>query len=84
MYVATKFPDWQDVCVAAVQEAWDGEAKKVDDAKVRAILTEKGLIKEKRAMPFVQLFKVRFFLRLSSFFVSPASRRHNSFSLTPL
>jgi hypothetical protein len=26
---------------------------------VRAVLTERGLIKDKRAMPFVQLFKVR-------------------------
>lgn len=59
VYVATKFPEWQDVCVGAVKEAWDDEKKKVDDAKVRSILAEKGLIKEKRAMPFVQLFKVR-------------------------
>ncbi len=29
------------------------------DAKVRAMLTERGLIKGKRAVPFVQLFKVR-------------------------
>lgn len=59
VYVATKFPEWQDACVSAVKEAWDDEKEKVDDAKVRSILTAKGLLKEKRAMPFVQLFKVR-------------------------
>ena len=59
VYVATRFPEWQDACVQAVQAAWDPETARVDDAKVRAALTERGLIKDKRAMPFVQLFKVR-------------------------
>ena len=60
VYVATRFPEWQDACVLAVQEAWAPEpAARVDDAKVRALLTERGLIKDKRAMPFVQSFKVR-------------------------
>jgi hypothetical protein len=47
--------------VEAVQAAWTSETPQVDDAKVRALsrLTERGLIKSKRAMPFVQLFKVR-------------------------
>jgi len=59
VYVATRFPEWQDACVQAVQAAWVPETARVDDAKVRALLTERGLIKDKRAMPFVQLFKVR-------------------------
>ncbi|THH16229.1 hypothetical protein EW146_g4378 [Bondarzewia mesenterica] len=59
VYVATRFPEWQDACVQAVKEAWDAEKDKVDDAKVRELLTQRGLIKEKRAMPFVQLFKKR-------------------------
>jgi len=59
VYVATRFPEWQDACVQAVQAAWAPETARVDDAKVRALLTERGLIKDKRAMPFVQLFKVR-------------------------
>jgi len=61
VYVATRFPEWQDACVQAVQAAWARETGRVDDAKVRALLTERGLIKDKRTMPFVQLFKVRFF-----------------------
>ena len=58
VYVATKFPEWQDACIATVKEAWSDEHDKVDDAEVRKILIAKGLIKEKRAMPFIQLFKV--------------------------
>jgi leucyl-tRNA synthetase len=59
VYVASSFPEWQDNCVAIVKEAYAEDADKVDDAKVRQLLTEKGLIKDKRAMPFVQMFKVR-------------------------
>ena len=59
IYVAMRFPEWQDACVQAVQATWVPEAVRADDAKVRALLTERGLIKDKRAMPFVQLFEVR-------------------------
>jgi leucyl-tRNA synthetase len=59
VYVATTFPEWQDVCVQAVRESYVKEEDRVDDVKVREVLTEKGLIKDKRAMPFVQVFKVR-------------------------
>lgn len=58
IYIATTFPEWQDACVLAVKEAYVEGTDKVDDAKVREILTQKGLIKDKRAMPFIQLFKV--------------------------
>jgi leucyl-tRNA synthetase len=58
VYVASSFPEWQETCVAIVKESYAEEADKVDDAKVRQLLTEKGLIKDKRAMPFVQAFKV--------------------------
>lgn len=58
VYVASKFPEWQNECVEAIKEAYDGETQKVDDAKVREVLQKKGLLKDKRAMPFIQLFKV--------------------------
>ncbi|THH16220.1 hypothetical protein EW146_g4386 [Bondarzewia mesenterica] len=41
------------------QGAWDAEKGKADDARVRELLTQRGLIKEKRVMPFVKLFKRR-------------------------
>ena len=57
VYVATRFPEWQETCVQAVKEAYSEVENKVDDARVRAILTERNLIKDKRVMPFVQAFK---------------------------
>ena len=58
IYVATTFPEWQNRCVKIVEEAYDAEKEKVDDKKVRELLAKEGLIKDKRAMPFAQLFKV--------------------------
>jgi len=58
VYVASRFPEWQNECLEAIKEGYDGESQKVDDAKVREVLQKKGLLKDKRAMPFIQLFKV--------------------------
>ena len=63
MFVAAKFPDWQNSVVEAVQAGYDAKEDKVDDGKVREELTKSGLIKDKRAMPFAQVFKVSSFLR---------------------
>lgn len=76
IYVATAFPEWQDLCVSAVKEAYDEATDKVDDAKVKVLLTERGLIKDKRAMPFVQAFKKR----MSQFGAQTAFRRTLPFS----
>lgn len=58
VYVASRFPEWQNKCIDVVKEAYDGETQKVDDTKIRELLQAKGLLKDKRAMPFIQLFKV--------------------------
>ena len=58
IYVTTAFPEWQEQCVQAVRDAYAPEHDKVDDQKVRELLAQRGLIKDKRAMPFVQAFKV--------------------------
>ncbi|KAG7088680.1 hypothetical protein E1B28_012651 [Marasmius oreades] len=76
IYVATKFPEWQDVCVQVVKECYDEASDKVDDVKVRTLLTEKGLIKDKHAMPFIQLFKKR----MAQFGAQTAFRRALPFS----
>ena len=62
IYVSTAFPEWQETCVQIVKDAYSAEHDKVDDQKVRELLTQRGLIKDKRAMPFVQAFKVRSFI----------------------
>ncbi|KAF7759757.1 hypothetical protein Agabi119p4_11452 [Agaricus bisporus var. burnettii] len=59
IYVATSFPSWQDACVGIVQDAYNTQDSKVDDTKIKASLIQKGLIKDKRAMPFIQAFKKR-------------------------
>ncbi|KAF8130297.1 hypothetical protein EV363DRAFT_1335768 [Boletus edulis] len=69
VYVATRFPE-------AVKEAYSEAQDKVDDVRVRAILTENGLIKDKRTMPFVQAFKKR----MQDFGAKAAFNRSLSFS----
>ncbi|KAG6877276.1 hypothetical protein C0993_008924, partial [Termitomyces sp. T159_Od127] len=76
IYVATTFPEWQDTCVQAVKDAYDEQTDKVDDAKVKVLLEERGLIKDKRAMPFVQAFKKR----MAQFGAQTAFRRALPFS----
>lgn len=58
IYVATSFPEWQDACVQIIKEAYDEQSDKVDDVKVKELLAQKGLIKDKKIMPFIQAFKV--------------------------
>ena len=62
IFVASQFPDWQNKVVEAVHGAYDSKEDKVDDGKVRELLVKSGLIKDKRAMPFAQVFKVCVFL----------------------
>jgi leucyl-tRNA synthetase len=66
IYVATTFPEWQNTCVQVIKDSYDETANKVDDAKVKQLLTENGLIKDKRVMPFIQAFKVRTYFSLNT------------------
>ncbi|RXW18839.1 hypothetical protein EST38_g7007 [Candolleomyces aberdarensis] len=59
IYVAKEFPEWQNTAVQTVKDAYDEKEDKVDDAKVRQLLVDNGLIKDKRVMPFIQAFKKR-------------------------
>lgn len=56
VYVSSGFPEWQETAVGIVKESFDGS--KVDDKKVKEELEKRGLIKEKKYMPFVAMFKV--------------------------
>ncbi|KAF8622600.1 hypothetical protein AX15_006860 [Amanita polypyramis BW_CC] len=78
IYVATEYPEWQNVCVDIVKQSYHAEEDKVDDAKVKDLLIEKGLIKDKRAMPFIQAFKKR----MTQFGATTAFRRTLLFSET--
>ncbi|KZT56367.1 leucyl-tRNA synthetase [Calocera cornea HHB12733] len=59
IFVASSFPQWQETCVTVVKDAFDVSTGTVDDVKVRQLLGAAGLMKDKRAMPFVQAFKKR-------------------------
>lgn len=83
IWVAKVFPEWQEVAVEIVKGAWDGE--KVDDKKCKEELTSKGLIKEKKYMPFIAQLKVRSSLDLYTSglvsYLSYSSRRFRNVSL---
>ncbi|WWD09639.1 leucine-tRNA ligase [Kwoniella europaea PYCC6329] len=55
IYVASKFPEWQEKAIELVKQAYDG--KDVDDAKLKSGLQESGLLKDKKVMPFAQTMK---------------------------
>ncbi|CAJ0907497.1 17742_t:CDS:2, partial [Entrophospora sp. SA101] len=50
---------WQDLVVEAIKQNYDEESNSFDDGKIRANLGEKGILKNKKTMPFVQDFKKR-------------------------
>lgn len=58
IFVATKFPAWQDTCIEVLKQTWDTKANTVDDAEARKALAEAGLQKDKRVMPFFSTMKV--------------------------
>ncbi|KAJ3091299.1 cytosolic leucyl tRNA synthetase [Quaeritorhiza haematococci] len=56
LYVALDYPEWQSAAVAALKETYD-EATKKFSGKETQILGQKGLLKDKRVMPFVSMLK---------------------------
>ncbi|KAI9363838.1 leucyl-tRNA synthetase [Pilaira anomala] len=52
IFVATKFPEWQEACLAVLKSNYNNGV--FDDAKIRTELGAQGLLKNKKAMPFVQ------------------------------
>lgn len=59
LYIAKTWPEWQNKVVEVVKANYDDASGSVDDIKVRAALTEAGLIKNKKTMPYVMALKVR-------------------------
>ena len=56
LYVATEFPDWQNEAIAVLKETWNSEKSAFEGD--RELLAKKGLLKDKRIMPFVAMIKV--------------------------
>lgn len=59
IYVATSFPDWQVKTIEIIKDSYDSQTGKVDDCKVRELLSQQELIRDKRIMPFAQAMKVK-------------------------
>lgn len=57
IFVADKFPAWQEKYIDLVREAWNPETKSTDDKELNRKIAKMGEIK--KAMPFVQALKKR-------------------------
>lgn len=62
IYVATGFPAWQNQCVDIVQSCWNESNNSINEVQMKQKLEQAGLIKDKKAMPFCQTFRVGPFL----------------------
>ncbi|GAA98789.1 uncharacterized protein L969DRAFT_104263 [Mixia osmundae IAM 14324] len=56
LFVANNFPQWQEDVLQLFGDCHDASGQ-IDDAKLKAMLTANGRIKDKRVMPFVQALK---------------------------
>ncbi|KAG9013714.1 cytosolic leucyl tRNA synthetase [Tulasnella sp. JGI-2019a] len=57
IFVASKFPEWQEGCIEIMKGATDMKTGAVNDVKVKQEITQRGLIKDKKIMPFVMNVK---------------------------
>ncbi|KAI9316306.1 leucyl-tRNA synthetase [Dichotomocladium elegans] len=57
VYVASKFPEWQEDVLAIAKANYDAATGKFDDVKIRQELGAKGMLKNKKVMPFFQAQK---------------------------
>ncbi|CAJ0912618.1 5884_t:CDS:2, partial [Entrophospora sp. SA101] len=57
LFVATKFPEWQDLVVEAIKQNYDEESNSFDDGKIRANLGEKGILKNKKTCHLYKILK---------------------------
>ena len=55
IYVATSFPEWQNICVQIIKETYDEQSDKIDDVKVKELLVQKGLLKIRMLCPLSRL-----------------------------
>ncbi|TFL03231.1 hypothetical protein BDV98DRAFT_527824 [Pterulicium gracile] len=76
IYVSSSFPQWQESCVQIVKECYNESSSAIDDAKIRQLLNERGLGKDKQCMPFIQALKKR----IAQTGASVAFRRSLAFS----
>ncbi|KAJ2806530.1 cytosolic leucyl tRNA synthetase [Coemansia furcata] len=57
--VACEFPQWQEDVVSVLKECFDVATSTFDDKALQATLGQRGLLKNKKVMPFAQVTKKR-------------------------
>ncbi|KAJ2022986.1 cytosolic leucyl tRNA synthetase [Coemansia sp. S610] len=59
IFVASSFPQWQEDVISVLKECFDAATSTFDDKAIQAALGQRGLLKNKKAMPFAQVTKKR-------------------------
>ncbi|KAJ2048808.1 cytosolic leucyl tRNA synthetase [Coemansia sp. S16] len=59
IFVACKFPQWQEDVISVLKECFDVSTATFNDKAIQEALGQKGLLKNKKAMPFAQVTKKR-------------------------
>ncbi|KAJ2505074.1 cytosolic leucyl tRNA synthetase [Coemansia sp. RSA 2052] len=59
IFVACEFPQWQEDVIAVLKENYAAATSAFDDKAVQGALGQKGLLKNKKVMPFAQTIKKR-------------------------
>jgi leucyl-tRNA synthetase len=62
LQVATEFPQWQAEPIEVLKGCYDAATKTFDDKQLKADMGAKGLLKDKKVMPFAQEIKKRVIL----------------------
>lgn len=58
LFIAKDFPEWQTQCIEGLKEVYNPTTGELNNAKLKEILGGRGVLKEKRAMPFCVMFAV--------------------------
>jgi len=57
LYVAKEFPAWQQKCLEIIKGVYNAENRSIDRSKLKDAVSQAGLAKDKRAMPFCVNFQ---------------------------
>jgi leucyl-tRNA synthetase len=59
LIMAANFPEWQEAAISVMKEFFNTTEQQFDDVAIRRVLGERGMLKDKQVMPFVQEIKKR-------------------------
>ncbi|KAJ2758413.1 cytosolic leucyl tRNA synthetase, partial [Coemansia sp. BCRC 34490] len=59
VFIASEFPSWQETVISVLKENYDADSKTFDNKALVAAMGKKGVLKNKKAMPFANEIKKR-------------------------